>query len=147
MSWIDTKKAGERDYVVYVEASSKYPPTVNTKVGLNVTHYKGFEKMTEVKIPFLPEFQERMLKGDKTATTRSKKYGEAGDTFKKFGATFRIIIVLKLPLSAIAYAFYKNEGFKTRQGFIDIWKRLHPRRGYNPEDKKYIHFFLKTGER
>lgn len=108
---------------------------------------KETSNMTEVKIPFLQEFKERMLSGQKTATTRSKKYGDSGDTFKIFGAEFRIIKTLKMPLSAIAYAFYKQEGFETRQGFVNIWNRLHPRRGYQPDDKKFIHFFVKLGER
>ena len=46
-----------------------------------------------VIIPFRPEFKDKMLKGLKTATSRTKKYGNAGDTFNAFGATFRIIHV------------------------------------------------------
>ena len=38
--------------------------------------------MSECKvIPFMVEFEERMLNGQKTATTRTKKYGNGGDLF------------------------------------------------------------------
>lgn len=105
--------------------------------------------MAEVKIPFLPEFKDQLLNGEKTATTRTRKYGDSEDVFTIFGAKFRIIKTIKLPLSAIAYAFHKEEGFETKEGFIDIWNRIHPRRGYRPDDVRFIHFFMRInlGER
>lgn len=100
--------------------------------------------MTKVKIPFLPEFKEQLLKGIKTATTRTRKYGDNEDTFTAYGAKFRITKTIKLTLGAIAYTFHKEEGFQTPQGFIDVWNRIHPRRGYRPDDMQFIHFFMRT---
>ncbi len=46
-----------------------------------------------MRIPFLPEWKELMFSGRKTHTCRSKKYGEAGERFEIFGATFELVSV------------------------------------------------------
>ena len=85
--------------------------------------------MTEcIMIPFLPEFQDRMLSGAKTATSRTEKYGNGGDIFMAFGHSFQLTKVNKVYLGDVATTFYKEEGFNNPGEFRDCWKRLHPKR-------------------
>ena len=95
----------------------------------------------KVKIPFLPQFKDPMLDGQKVMTTRSKKYGNIGDTFEAFGEEFIITSVFKLSLGHIAVMYHKEEGFKSKQDFIKLWKKLHPRVGYVPERIYWVHVF------
>lgn len=98
-----------------------------------------------IKIPFREEFREPMLNGKKTMTTRSKKYGEEGDLFEAFGAFFRLILVSKWPLSLVAEN-YDLEGMDSKEEFIEIWEKIHPRRGYRPDDQRWIHAFELVGK-
>ena len=84
--------------------------------------------MKDIEIPFLPEFKERMLSGQKTATSRTKKYGDTGDCFLAFGATFQLTNVSKVYLHDVASKFYKEEGFDSPAEFRRCWRRIHPRR-------------------
>ena len=96
-------------------------------------------------IPFLPEFESRMLSGEKTATTRTKKYGDGGDLFPAFGNSFQLTKVDKVYLQDVASTFYIQEGFKTQQEFCDCWIRLHPRKGYQFDQEVYLHQFKIVG--
>ena len=103
--------------------------------------------MTETYIPFLKEFKKPLLNGDKIATSRTKSYGKRGDTFTIFGATFKLVAVIPMQLSYVSTYFHKVEGFETPQGFIDIWKRIHPRAGYRPQQQVFFHLFIRLSER
>ena len=98
-----------------------------------------------ITIPFMAEFEERMLAGVKTATTRNKKYGNGGDLFCAFGRSFQLTKVIKAYLSGIVYSSYKEEGFKSQLEFIECWKKLHPRKGYVPEQEVWYHEFKRVG--
>jgi len=85
--------------------------------------------MTEcITIPFLPEFEERMLSGQKIATSRTKKYGNGADLFCAFGHSFQLTKVDKVYLGDVAATFYKQEGFDSQADFMECWRKLHPRR-------------------
>lgn len=92
-------------------------------------------------IPFMPEFKDRMLAGQKTATTRNKRYGHGGDLFSAFGHTFRLTKVDKVYLQDVASTFYKQEGFETQQEFVDVWVKLHPRKGWQFDQEVWLHQF------
>ena len=94
----------------------------------------------KIVIPFLEVFREPMLKGYKTWTSRTKKYGKAGDTFDIFGATFQLIEIRKMSLGEVA-EHYKEEGFFARHLFIEIWRKLHYRHGYSPNRIVNVHIF------
>lgn len=96
-----------------------------------------------VTIPFQEDFKDPMLEGRKNYTSRTKKYGKPGDTFTCFGTTFTIEGVVKAPLWYVAQYLYQGEGFATREDFIKCWERLHPRKGYVPDQQVWVHFFLK----
>lgn len=91
--------------------------------------------------PFSPEFKKVMLKGIKTKTSRTKKYGFAGDTFIAFDRQFTLVDVKKEKLKHIAENYFKEEGFESPEGFIEKWKQLHPKKGWDPEQLVFVHDF------
>jgi len=97
----------------------------------------------EIKIPFRKEFEDDMNLGIKTVTSRTKRYGVAGDTFKAFGSKFLIKYVVKLPLWMVAQYLHRAEGFMSSDGFIFCWKQIYPREGYDPTQVVYVHFFMR----
>ena len=97
-----------------------------------------------VKVPFLPEFKERLLSGRKTATSRTKRLGRVGQRFTAFGATFAFTRVEKRPLHWVTAWNYTKEGFEHPTGFKAVWSRIHRTRGYVEEDEVYYHEFKRT---
>ena len=97
----------------------------------------------KVYIPFLSIFEKPMLAGTKTTTARTRKYGQPGDTFTAWGATFEIREIVRVFLSTVRDKFYQQEGFSHPDEFVAIWKRLHTIRGFNPEQAVYLHSFRK----
>lgn len=101
----------------------------------------------EVKIPFMPEFDVAMLYRRKVCTCRSRAMGTTGDTFLAFGHQFKLLSVSKISLGLVAFHLYKEEGCATPDDFVKIWEKIHPTRGYVPEDVVYLHVFrLLEGE-
>lgn len=91
------------------------------------------------RFPFMDDFKDKMLADPplKTMTTRSKKYGNVGDTFAIFGAVFEITEEWRGILSAVASKHWAEEGCDSEDDFIHVWEALHPRRGFNPTDRKW----------
>jgi uncharacterized protein YqfB (UPF0267 family) len=106
---------------------------------------KGENRMTKVKIPFLPKFKEPMLNGTKTITSRRKRYGNVGDFFDAFGAIFQLTEVFTLALGDIA-SFWEEEGCQSLDDFVETWKQIHPNARYRLSDRFYVHKFKKIGE-
>lgn len=100
--------------------------------------------MSEIVIPFLPVWKDVMLNGIKTHTCRSKKYGEIGDTFRKFGATFQIISIERVDLKTVRDKFWAHEGCTSPTHFEQVWVELHPERGYVPSDKRWLYEFVRV---
>lgn len=96
-----------------------------------------------ITIPFLPQFKEPMLAGIKTTTARTKKYGEAGDTFTAWGKTFELREVIRLLLSSVRDRYYQQEGFESPAHFVTLWESLHPIKGFDPMQAVYLHSFRK----
>jgi len=94
----------------------------------------------KVNIPFKSRFKPVMLSGEKTWTSRTKIRGIPNDIFEIFGATFKITRLEKMPLSEVLYNWQK-EGCESREDFIQIWKEIHPRKGFDPHQKVYVHKF------
>ena len=97
--------------------------------------------MAHVYIPFRPHFKEPMLSGIKTCTARTKAMGKEGDTFTAFGQEFNLITVGKVQLSTVA-ALWKQEGCTSEEHFKEIWRSIHPIKGYIPEQEVYLHHFM-----
>lgn len=96
-----------------------------------------------IEIPFKEYFKDTMLSGLKTATSRTKKMGNAGDTFPRFGATFQIDAINLLSLREIAGLHFKEEGFENSEGFLEVWAQIHPRQNLNLDRKVWFHTFHK----
>ena len=102
--------------------------------------------MSNINIPFMPKWKQKMLSRQKTATSRTHKYGMVGDNFEIFNHTFRITQISFISLELIAEYFYKQEGCDNPNEFIEIWKQIHPIMGWQPKRKVYIHLFHLEGE-
>lgn len=102
------------------------------------------KQVKKIHIPFLAEFKDAMLSGRKTMTSRTKRYGEEGDTFNAFGATFKIVNVSQMSLRLIANEYYVDEGCDSDNDFVNIWKRIHPRKGFIPAQMVWVHKFEKA---
>ncbi len=95
-------------------------------------------------IPFMEDFKDRLLSGQKTATTRTKKYGNGGDLFSAFGHTFKLTTVRKVYLSFVCSVFYQQEGFNSQAEFVECWNKLHPRKKYHYSNIVYLHQFKRV---
>lgn len=95
--------------------------------------------MTEIKIPFKYQFKEAILTGVKFRTARNKKYGKPGDTFKIFGKTFELTEVRKESLLNIRNFFWRDEGAISPLNFVNIWRVIHPRKGFVPAQVVWLH--------
>jgi|GEM_PF-1861425 len=104
---------------------------------------KGYAKIPASSlrsVPFNDWSQERLLKTSKTATSRTRQYGNIGDTFQAGDKTFEITEVSKKSLRDIAQNHYLEEGAKSPEEFVDVWNSLHPK-GFDPEQVVYFHKF------
>jgi hypothetical protein len=95
-----------------------------------------------IDIPFQERWRDAMLTGRKTCTTRTKRYGQVGDTFIVFGETFVILGIDRTTLEIVAQRLWQEEGCSSRKEFIEVWNGLHPRRGYRVDDRVWVHYFL-----
>jgi hypothetical protein len=94
----------------------------------------------EVKIPFLSMFKEPMISGVKTWTSRTRAFGNPGDTFKAFGRTFVIKKVSKKTLREVAEHF-REEGLSSKEELEAVWREIHPIKGFNPSQVVFVHQF------
>ena len=92
-----------------------------------------------IEIPFLPEFKEALASGKKTATTRTKRYGKAGEIFTAFGMKFEIMDIVKKPLDEIRTFFFDDEGFNNPKEFEIVWNKIHPK-GYELQKDELFYF-------
>ena len=95
----------------------------------------------EITMPFDERWEKAMLTGNKTCTSRSKRYGNLGDRFRAFGAAFTLIGVVRLPLGLIAMRFYKEEGCQSPEEFKKVWRELHPKKGFQDDWLVWLHKF------
>jgi len=99
--------------------------------------------MAKKKIPFKKEFNQLMLDGKKTMTSRTKKYGDRGDIFFVEDQIFTILLSFKIRVGDVANKYFKEEGFTSPEEFIKVWKEIHPRKGYDPDQMVWGHHFIK----
>ncbi len=97
--------------------------------------------MARVKIPFRPRFKAPMLHDVKVMTCRTKRMGDAGDTFDAFGATFRLTHVFRTRLGFIIADCFIQEGCDSVHDLIEVWKSIHPSKGVDRDAIVYAHCF------
>lgn len=92
------------------------------------------------EVPFKEQFKKQLTNGEKTRTTRTEKIGDVGDEFQAFGMVFELTEVAKHPFKFIVASYYREEGFKTPEDFIMLWKKIHPKK-YKDTDEFWCHKF------
>lgn len=94
----------------------------------------------KITLPFHNRFKNAMLKGDKTWTSRTKRYGRSGDTFEVFDNEFMIEKVERRMLEDVA-DHWKEEGFASKLDFMNFWIKIHARKGFLSTQRVYVHIF------
>lgn len=92
-------------------------------------------------LPFRDDMAEAIRAGRKTATSRTKKYGEVGDVLATKAGPVKLTRILGIQLREVALHFYNEEGFDSPAEFRAVWSEIHPRAGFRPEERVYVHFF------
>jgi len=100
----------------------------------------------EINIPFNKWSRDKLKKLVKTATSRNKKYGDVGDTFTVDGTVYELTAVCKVSLASIRDVCWDVEGCKSPEEFVQVWKSIHPRKGWDPDQKVWFHRFKKVEE-
>ena len=99
--------------------------------------------MAQIKIPFKPEMAKQIWLGRKTVTRRYKKYGNVGDYFfiKSCGTEqkYTLTRVYKEELGKVDEEEAKKEGFDSFNGFVSLWIKIHPGRGFTDSDLVWVH--------
>lgn len=96
--------------------------------------------MTTIKLPFKSRFKKPLLSGQKTWTARTRRLGKKGDVFHAFGHEFEIERVERRTLEDVA-DHWREEGCDSKDDFVEVWKKIHPRKGYVPTQRVYVHIF------
>jgi len=99
-----------------------------------------------IDLPFLPEFEEVMISGGKTLTSRTRWFGWKGDYFEAFGHIFIITGLFTKTLGEVRDIYFRQEGCKSPEEFEAIWCRIHPRAGFRPEQRVKCHEFKSQRE-
>jgi len=99
---------------------------------------------TEVNIPFKKEMKALILAGRKRCTSRTRKYGDTGDEFRIGRNRYMITFTVKRSLRYVAEYLYTDEGFNTPEDFVKYWKKLHPKKEYDPDQQVWVHYFVKV---
>jgi len=100
----------------------------------------------KVDIPF-NDWSRVQLAKTKRATSRTKKYGSVGDTFevKLFHrlekVKYQLTYIERVTLGFVAEHLYELEGANSQQELIDVWIKLHPLKGFEKDQKVYLHVF------
>ena len=97
-----------------------------------------------INIPFMPIWRDKMIGGLKTCTSRTKRYGKAGDRFEAFGYAFELTKVEQAHLENVCAVLYGKEGCKSPKEFYDVWVKLHPRRGFVHDQLVWVHHFRRV---
>ena len=98
--------------------------------------------MTQINIPFNKWSEDRLREGRKYCTSRNKRYGVVGDTFRATGKDWRLVSVQKMTLGMVATHLYEMEGADTPIDFIAVWDDIHPYKGFREDWLVWVHFFV-----
>lgn len=97
-----------------------------------------------IKIPFKKEMKALILAGKKRCTSRNRKYGDTGDEFIVGKSRYMITFVVRRSLKYVADFLYEDEGFESRDAFIRYWNMIHPGKKFDPNQKVWVHYFMKV---
>lgn len=100
--------------------------------------------MSDIKLPFRPQFQRPMMDGTKLMTCRSRKMGEPGDVFEAWGHRFILTHVMRMRLGYVGSDCFIQEGCKSVQEFVNVWCEIHPVKGFLPDEITWAHCFRRV---
>ena len=90
--------------------------------------------------PFLPEFEDAVLSGRKTLTSRTRRYPKGEVLQSPFGR-IRILSVVRVTLGGVRDLYWREEGCESPQDFERVWKQIHPRAGFRPKQLVWLRQF------
>lgn len=99
--------------------------------------------MKQIIIPFTAWSVSKILKGEKTATSRNKRYGDVGDYFYLHDTIFTVSKLESKTLDDVATNHYREEGCISQDEFIELWCKIHPIKGFVPDQKVWYHEFVR----
>lgn len=100
--------------------------------------------MAHVRLPFQPQWRLAVLAGTKTTTVRTKRFGEAGDTFEVDAVTFEIVESAPMTLERARDTLWREEGMRSPEEFEKTWKENHPARGFAGRETVWAHRFRRA---
>jgi hypothetical protein len=92
-------------------------------------------------LPFRPYFVKRIAVGAKTTTARTEKYGDVGDKLKTAAGVVELTEVAKVRLDTVRDHYWRDEGVSSPDEFEQVWRSIHPRKGFVPEQEVWLHRF------
>lgn len=96
---------------------------------------------TGLYVPFDPRFHDAIREGRKRATCRNRRYGVPGCILKLPGGTAVLLWQERVTVSFVAEHLWALEGCESRAHFEAIWNELHPRAGFDPAAKVWLHIW------
>ena len=100
--------------------------------------------MARITIPFNAWSKKRLREGKKTCTSRTREYGDIGDTFIVEGKEYKIIMCVDFPTSLIIKAFWKAEGADSQAELRRVLKSIF--RGKKLPDVLWLHEFKEVSK-
>lgn len=95
----------------------------------------------KIKIPFRSEMKAEIMRGRKTCTSRTRKYGDPGDTFEAGEGVYVLTAAKKETYKFIKETLFKQEGFDTPEAFEKLWYQIYPRHIPQPDEQFWVHYF------
>lgn len=92
-------------------------------------------------MPFDERFHESIRAGRKRMTVRTRRYGRPGDVLATEVGRIEIEDVQPIALGVVCEQLFSDDGFGSPGEFEAFWTALHPRTGYRPERRVYLHRF------
>jgi hypothetical protein len=93
----------------------------------------------------MPRFHGDIREGTKTRTFRSKRYGQPGDRLKTPCGVIKLLAVTRTTAAFVRDNHWQDEGCDSPEDFVQVWTIVHPRKGFDPDYKGYLHHFEYEG--
>lgn len=93
------------------------------------------------RLPFDERFHDAIRAGRKRMTVRTRRFGRPGDVLSTEVGRVELEAVEPIALGVAVEQFFADDGFSSPDDFKSFWNALHPRTGYRPERRVYLHRF------
>ncbi len=93
-------------------------------------------------LPFRDDMLAAIKAGRKTCTARTHRFGKPGDLLDTEGAgVVRLIGIEQVALRVVRDKHWQREGLASPEAFESIWREIHPRKGFDPDQMVWLHMF------